>query len=505
MPHSEPTDTMSSPQAIKDEPMEDNAAIPGDVAQVANGNDVDMAEKDTDLTQDKTKLEELFADMDSDDEFSSSAKPPASSPPVAPISAGDLSQAKASDPEIMRSFYQRLFPWRYLFQWLNHGPTPTNDWTHREFAFTLQNDAYSRFQSYANADLLKKDVIRLVPTRFEIGAVYTTSPRDKKTLRNTSKFQPVGKELCFDIDLTDYDEIRTCCAKTKICNKCWQFITMSIKVIDLALREDFGFKHIMWVYSGRRGAHAWVCDKRARNLDNQKRKAIVGYLELLSGGAQAVKKVNVRRPLHPHISRSLEILRGHFQEDILDAQDPWSTDEQAKKLLQLLPDQTLNESLKRKWDAAPGRTSTSKWADIDAVAKTGASKNLDSKALLEAKQDIVLEYTYPRLDVLVSKRMDHLLKTPFAVHPGTGRVCVPIDVKNLEEFDPFEVPTVQLLLGEIDSWTGGDDEQSKGIADWEKTSLKPYIEQFRLFINGIIKDEKDVSVKREREDDSMEF
>lgn len=69
----------------------------------------------------------------------------------------DLSQAKASDPEIMRSFYQRLFPWRYLFQWLNHGPTPTNDWTHREFAFTLQNDAYSRFQSYANADLYVVD------------------------------------------------------------------------------------------------------------------------------------------------------------------------------------------------------------------------------------------------------------------------------------------------------------------------------------------------------------
>jgi DNA primase small subunit len=194
----------------------------------------------------------------------------------------------------------------------------------------------------------------------------------------------------------------------------------------------------------------------------------------------------------------------------LELQDPWATEERSEKLLKLLPDVNLNESLRRKWDAAPGRASTSKWADIDAVAKTGASKNLDARALLEAKQDIVLEYTYPRLDIEVSKKLNHLLKSPFAVHPGTGRVCVPIDTRELEEFDPLAVPTVQGLLGEIDSWQGDEttasqDEKGKGIADWEKTSLKPYVEYFRSFVNGIMKDEGGERVKREREEDSMQF
>jgi DNA primase small subunit len=148
---------------------------------------------------------------------------------------------------------------------------------------------------------LRKEVLRLNPSRFEIGPVYTTNPRDRKSLRKSSHFRPLAKELVFDIDLTDYDEIRTCCDKANICRKCWNFVTMAIKVVDVALRDDFAFQHILWVYSGRRGAHAWICDKRAREMDDSKRRAIAGYLEVIKGGAQSGKKVNVKRPLHPHL------------------------------------------------------------------------------------------------------------------------------------------------------------------------------------------------------------
>ncbi|KAI0165198.1 prim-pol domain-containing protein [Hypoxylon sp. FL1284] len=472
------------------------------------------------------KLEDLFDDVDSDDEFPSSrpVKEELPSSPAAPMDS--TAYAKSSDPELIRMFYQRFFPWRYLFQWLNHSPTPTNDFTHREFAFSefafaAQADVYSRYQSFPSSDLLRKDVLRQLPLRFEIGPVYTTNPRDRKTLRNMSAFKPLAKELCFDIDLTDYDDVRTCCDKTKICNRCWQFITMAIKVLDVALREDFGFKHIMWVYSGRRGAHAWVCDKSVRTMSDQKRKAIAGYLEVIRGGAQSGKKVNVWRPLHPHLSRSLKILAPHFETDVLESQDPWVDSTRAEHLLSLLPDKALNENLRKKWDSSPGRASSSKWADIDALAKSGASKNLDGVALRDAKQDVVLEYTYPRLDIEVSKKLNHLLKSPFVVHPGTGRVCVPIDTRKLEDFDPLGVPTVQGLLAEIDSWTEGgekgSDEEEAGagegkaktksnLQDWEKTSLRPYVEYFRSFVLALMKDERDPKVKRERdESDAMEF
>ena len=122
----------------------------------------------------------------------------------------------------------------------------------------------------------------------------------------------------------------------------------------------------------------------------------------------------------------------------------------------------------------------------------------------------MLEYTYPRLDVEVSKKQIHLLKSPFVIHPGTGRVCVPIDLKRLEKFDPLGVPTVTELLAEIDAWdsAGKNDEASdegiKKMQDSDKTSLKPYVEHFRAHVATLLKDEQ--GVKRERDEgDPMEF
>lgn len=466
-------------------------------------------------------LEGIFDQDDSEEEFSSSAASNIPSSPPTQESGAEVSHSAAtesySDPNLMLQFYSRLFPFRTLFYWLNHSPKPGNDFGHREFALTLSNDAYLRYQSYPTADLLRKDILRLNPSRFEIGPVYTTNPRERKTLRKSSMFRPLSKEIVFDIDLTDYDDIRTCCTGASICSKCWTFATMAIKVVDAALREDFGFEHIIWIYSGRRGVHAWISDKEARELDDDKRKAITGYFEVLKGGVQGGKRVNLKRPLHPHLVRSLEILKPYFQQSILVDQEPFFSQAGQDRLLQLLPDKSLNEALRKKWASSPDRPSTRKWADIDALAATGISKTLDTKALMEAKQDILLEYTYPRLDVEVGKKRIHLLKSPFVVHPGTGRVCVPIttngDMKQVEAFDPLTVPKVTELLREVDAFGGSNGEvkqENNGyvedgvtmrkINDWEKTSLKPFIEMFEGYVKNLLKTEM-VRVKRERDED----
>lgn len=420
----------------------------------------------------------------------------------------------AIDNEVLLAFYQRLFPFKHLFTWLNHAHAPQKDFTNRELAFTLQNDAYLRYQAFPSHEAFRKEVLRLVPSRFEIGPVYSANPRDRKTLRKAG-FRPIEKELVFDIDLTDYDGIRTCCQKTDICHKCWKFVKFAVRVVDSCLREDFGFRHILWVYSGRRGAHAWVSDGAARQLGDSERRAIATYLEVVRGGKKAVE---LRRPLHPSVLRSLDTLREDFKDDVLDEQEPWLDDGGAEKLLARLPDGGgLRSALRKRWAAQPGRRSFQKWADIDVVAKTcgnatdaAAGTSLSAKDLQQAKQDLVLEYAYPRLDAEVSKHLNHLLKSPFCIHPGTGRVCVPMGaVSDLDEFDPFDVPTVQQLLKEVDDWekrhTEPANDDTAGPADYDKTSLKSYVEFFRRHVDAVIADEIGDKKRKANDNDRLDF
>ena len=43
---------------------------------------------------------------------------------------------------------------------------------------------------------------------------------------------------------------------------------LALKVLARAMKEDFGFKNFLFIFSGRRGVHLWICDKAARQLTN---------------------------------------------------------------------------------------------------------------------------------------------------------------------------------------------------------------------------------------------
>ena len=52
----------------------------------------------------------------------------------------------------------------------------------------------------------------------------------------------------FDIDISDYDDVRTCCCEAAICTKCWPLVSHVVSVIDVILRRDFGSRHSSWVF-----------------------------------------------------------------------------------------------------------------------------------------------------------------------------------------------------------------------------------------------------------------
>ena len=114
------------------------------------------------------------------------------------------------------------------------------------------------------------------PLRIDIGPIYDNDAKNNKQAEK--KGEAVAREFIIDIDMNDYDDIRTCCTSKSLCDKCWQFLVAAYEVLERLLGKCFGFHNILWVFSGRRGIHAWVCDKKARDMDSKTRKSVTEYL-----------------------------------------------------------------------------------------------------------------------------------------------------------------------------------------------------------------------------------
>lgn len=401
--------------------------------------------------------------------------------------------SKAFNSNYLSTYYAKLFPYADMFKWMSYG----NDGRHpgcdqsyfgrREFSFTLENEIYLRFQSFNSITELEKAIKEKCPFKIDIGAVYSVEPakREAYSQAGDNGFKPVERELIFDIDMSDYDDVRFCCSGANVCPKCWPLMTVAIKVIDTALRDDFGFNHILWVYSGRRGVHCWVCDGKARRLNNEQRAAIADYLHVYKGNENSHKKVSLMGPLHPLLARSYtEVLKDFFEDKFLYSQELFSDEERYEKILEMIPEESVTSELRGKWlDNKRSRDdiNIARWGLVKQLLQSGKHK---AQGIRRCVEEIVFSFTYPRLDMGVSKHMNHLLKAPFCVHPKTGHVCIPIDPNHCEEFDPSTVPTLSKLLEELNR--GGL--RSEGEDEFENTSLGKSISYFRSsFLQPLLK------------------
>uniref|UniRef100_A0A667W816 DNA primase n=1 Tax=Myripristis murdjan TaxID=586833 RepID=A0A667W816_9TELE len=401
----------------------------------------------------------------------------------------------ASLPDLLPLYYRRLFPFSQYYRWLNYGGVQKNYFQNREFSFTLKDDIYVRYQSFSTQNELEKEMQKMNPYKIDIGAVYSHRPNQHNTVKSGT-FQALEKELVFDIDMTDYDDVRSCCSAADICSKCWTLMTIAIRILDRALRDDFGFRHLLWVYSGRRGVHCWVCDEAARKLSVAARSAVAEYLSLVKGGEETVRKVVLTDPIHPFIRESLTVVEHYFSQYALQEQNILSNKESIDKVLALVPEDILLKDLLQHFQTE--KNPEKRWGRLKALAK---NKQAAVKKGQYFEKEIMLQYCYPRLDVNVSKGVNHLLKSPFSVHPKTGRISVPIDLRELETFDPFDVPTISLICEELDRPRKGEEEEEEDetkekenekdvaerrkIRDYKRTSLAKYVKYLDQFLDGM--------------------
>jgi DNA primase small subunit len=259
--------------------------------------------------------------------------------------------------------------------------------------------------------------------------------------------------------MTDYDDVRTCCSEAKMCNKCFKYLTVGYKILDQALREDFGFKSIMWVFSGRRGVHCWVGDSRARKLTNEGRSAIANYLKWKTINKNTGLNFLMKEPLYPHIERALSIIEEHFEEYVLIGQDVLNSEKIIEIVMMILKAYLSNsQSYSRLEYDVKGLmmnkrlNSVEKWKKMEnminehlvfSIQGNNKGKEIVQSRIRLALKEIQMAIMYPRLDINVSKHINHLLKSPFVVHPKTGYISVPLNDYMMENFDFEAMPLLK--------------------------------------------------------------
>nr|XP_045008171.1 DNA primase small subunit [Jaculus jaculus] len=198
--------------------------------------------------------------------------------------------------------------------------------------------------------------------------------------------------------------------------------------------------------------------------------------------------------------RSINIIKKYFEEYALVGQDILENKESWDKILALLPE-TIHDELQKHFQKS--HSSLQRWEQLKKTISTSQNMKND-KCGPWLEWEIMLQYCFPRLDINVSKGINHLLKSPFSVHPKTGRISVPIDLQKVDQFDPFTVPTISSICRELDVTSTNEKENENEAEsetkhrprDYKKTSLAPYVKVFEQFLENLDKSRKGELLKK---------
>ena len=115
----------------------------------------------------------------------------------------------------------------------------------------LVGEGARRHLCYKSSEEFKADICKAKPLRIELGPVYNYPPRDNAVRSNNTsemaclsaehstpqrigtKYQAQERELIFDIDMDDYDGVRQCCQGKSVCSRCWHFMAIAIRVLEV--------------------------------------------------------------------------------------------------------------------------------------------------------------------------------------------------------------------------------------------------------------------------------
>lgn len=351
--------------------------------------------------------------------------------------------------EETRRYWQEIFPWEPIVRFLGQGDREQLGRREVGIKFvTVTNGHHKeimvRNKAYLDESSLKDAVVRNAEQRpaerVEFGPMFPGVDRKDSRLDD----MPLLVELRFDIDVMDYDRDSEVygpgcfmCNAFRACEECWKTrLEPSRQVLEYILKETLGAKHILWVFSGKKGYHGIVLDRcfAGRYMPDTIRKLIVN---------QVVNPTDEKVLSHIYDN----ILWPIFTRQYLE-KDKFSRRPDPMAAVWLGVQRPLNH---------PNTC-------VTAMRYIREDRYREEPEKWEKHKRGVLRALYwPRIDEEISIKCQHLLKIPFSIHDGTKKISVPI--LDPATFKPENAPTLeQICSGE--------------------GSLEPYVKHFERLLDA---------------------
>ena len=402
---------------------------------------------------------------------------------------------KKLKPETISKYYEDHFPLERFTSLIDK-----TDFHNREFGFVVGEDRFVRNISFHKPKEMLDFMIKNSVKHAYVGAVYETPPSKDFPIQ---KIKWKYREFIFDIDIDEYDAynedgkyvgVRTCgCKGDVFCKDCWSLVQEAMVFIDKTMKEDFGFKEIMWFYSGRRGVHAWILDKITRDFDQPQRLAILDYLTFVHDKkrTQSIEEIpNEAKPLRNRIYALVakSYLEKSFLPSLLHPVNPLLQCKKCNskiKAYEIISEAIgkevkgmsfgkIESSLKEYQIKCPychgvdleNFSRKELEEELEKLNEFGLTENKAKQILRRIKEidnfdhnqynilipentklrkylsNQILLYRYPRIDRKVTMDTRRVSRMPFSVHGKTGQIAIDI-TKNIRDFYPDSAPQVQ--------------------------------------------------------------
>ncbi len=308
-------------------------------------------------------------------------------------------------------YLHNLMPLDLLYRMLCRG----RDWPWFYRALGLSKQGFSKQIFWRDKQRLVRDresfereLLEFKAEQLHLGSLEYSWQQPQALLRQR------WHEVVFDIDLTDYARYCACGKQKQACGQCWMHIEGTQLLLHHLLCQVLGVaeRHLLWVFSGKKGIHCLCNDPRLCVLDQQGRDRLLALFsrhtvtDLIAFVQEAppelLQQVRdlfwTRAILHRHLMQS-QCFRAH---SLSLVRKHWPA---------------LYTPLALAWHQPREREPEQDWLTL---------QQLEQEQAVPASLVLALQCYWPHIDS-GPLLLDHLYKLPFSVHGDTGKLALPLE------------------------------------------------------------------------------